>query len=560
MDSSDAESCGSPEGLSMEEFTRLQDELMALRLYHEELLGERRWLERAPPAPAAPWAAAAAATASLSSQVKVGTEALSSLGNRGMATFAKRTDNSELELKTRIRALQEEAEEFRSVAANARSAAAAVAAAPSSEAAGVEASDELHDSDDEDTVLLKQKIKAQKSELDRLTEIFQRQQEQMLKLQDQISGKEEERQKLLRREVQAKLKDRETQVEGMLRQLRSAEEESRQSQDLRNQLRDFAEQAINRNNVLAEMRSVFHQQAANDALEQERLFMVLEDLAARADADVSESRLSGRAEGAAHPPGAPVARTPQRPDAGAVTAAEQATVEAQCDLDPSNSLAAVHSRLLLQQIDDLRIEKGLLEKRSTRELQDLEALVKPRPKPRSKPKEKVSLPDWPGEEDPLPAVPVAVQSEWFAAQQVEFHNIGSDDEPLDWERNLSPESVHGQEEYPVGLHYVQQVAELEAKSDELKLRLEELHEAESALRRESQEKNDLIALLLRKTKLPEKEKEGWWSRGSRNEELELQRVIEETTEDNIRLRNDIKIMSDQLRKVLAGEEAPPKSR
>ncbi|CAJ1422022.1 unnamed protein product [Effrenium voratum] len=464
---------------------KLQDELMALRLYHEELLGERRWLERAPPAPAAPWAAAAAATASLSSQVKVGTEALSSLGNRGMATFAKRTDNSELELKTRIRALQEEAEEFRSVAANARSAAAAVAAAPSSEAAGVEASDELHDSDDEDTVLLKQKIKAQKSELDRLTEIFQRQQEQMLKLQDQISGKEEERQKLLRREVQAKLKDRETQVEGMLRQLRSAEEESRQSQDLRNQLRDFAEQAINRNNVLAEMRSVFHQQAANDALEQERLFMVLEDLAARADADVSESRLSGRAEGAAHPPGAPVARTPQRPDAGAVTAAEQATVEAQCDLDPSNSLAAVHSRLLLQQIDDLRIEKGLLEKRSTRELQDLEALVKPRPKP--------------SEEDPLPAVPVAVQSEWFAAQQafetVEFHNIGSDDEPLDWERNLSPwpESVHGQEEerwageaYPVGLHYVQQVAELEAKSDELKLRLEELHEAESALRRESQ--------------------------------------------------------------------------
>ncbi|CAK9086215.1 unnamed protein product [Durusdinium trenchii] len=106
-----------------------------------------------------------------------------------------------------------------------------------------------------------------------------------------------------------------------------------------------------------------------------------------------------------------------------------------------------------------------------------------------------------GEDDLPPVVPVAVQSAWFAAQKVEFHDISSDGE--EQETHQPPETDDVQ--YPAGLHYVQRVAELEAQSDELKLRLEELHASESALRRESQEKNDLITVLLQKAKLPNSE-------------------------------------------------------
>ncbi|CAL1141478.1 unnamed protein product [Cladocopium goreaui] len=424
-------------------------------------------------------------------------------------------DRSEVEsLKARIRAAQEEAQEFRSVAANARQ----VAQTRSQERAMQEAEADQSD-DDEDTMLLKQKIKAQQDQLDRLLEIFRRQQEQVVKLQDQLSGREEERQKVLKREVEAKLKDRESQVEALLRQLRCAEEESRESMELRSQLRDFAEQSINRDHVLAEMRSVFKQQAAVDGLQQERLFMVLEDLKSfswnRPWHPVNEMEASSlRGD-----------ESPTDVNASAVHVCEagSAAKQVQVDLDPANALPVVYRRRLLQQLEDLNIEKALLEKRAAREVQDLESLVKlqqddlrrrreaksdspkPLPKKQEMTQDFVVESDWQGEDDVLPVVPVDVQSAWFAAQKVEFHDISSDGEDvLDAEQR--PEEV---QEYPAGLHYVQRVAELEAQSDELKQCLEALHASESALRRESQEKNDLIAVLLRKAKLPDSETGGF---------------------------------------------------
>ncbi|CAK9086494.1 unnamed protein product [Durusdinium trenchii] len=187
---------------------------------------------------------------------------------------------------------------------------------------------------------------------------------------------------------------------------------------------------------------------------------------------------------------------------------------------------STHERGLLQQMEDLEIEKALLEKRAMRELQDLESLVKHleeerrrkaakqaenrlAPKPTAREESEVAG-DWQGaapprcqlgEDDLPPVVPVAVQSAWFAAQKVEFHDISSDGE--EQETHQPPETDDVQ--YPAGLHYVQRVAELEAQSDELKLRLEELHASESAMRRESQEKNDLITVLLQKAKLPNSE-------------------------------------------------------
>ena len=110
---------------------------------------------------------------------------------------------------------------------------------------------------------------------------------------------------------------------------------------------------------------------------------------------------------------------------------------------------------------------------AARELQDLEALLKQQQEERRRRAQRPAPPEAAPEADwaleAPPAVPVALQSAWFAAQQVEFHDISSDGE-----------------EVVKGLRYVQRVAELEQQSEELKQRLEQLHAAESALRRESQ--------------------------------------------------------------------------
>ncbi|CAE7929444.1 unnamed protein product, partial [Symbiodinium necroappetens] len=117
-------------------------------------------------------------------------------------------------LRRRIASTLEEAEEFRHVAAAARAAcemqrtaespdaSPGSTATPEGEGQDMTVDEDEDSADDEDTVLLKQKIKAQRSELDRLTEVFQRQQEQLGILQDQISGKTFEKQKQVQREVQ----------------------------------------------------------------------------------------------------------------------------------------------------------------------------------------------------------------------------------------------------------------------------------------------------------------------------------------------------------------------
>eukprot|EP00439_Symbiodinium_sp_Y106_P071714 s2005_g12.t4 len=52
-----------------------------------------------------------------------------------------------------------------------------------------------------------------------------------------------------------------------------------------------------------------------------------------------------------------------------------AEVEVQAELEFSDSLQALRRRALMQEIDDIRIEKALVERRAARELKDLEALV-----------------------------------------------------------------------------------------------------------------------------------------------------------------------------------------
>ncbi|CAE8652674.1 unnamed protein product, partial [Polarella glacialis] len=394
-----------------------------------------------------------------------------------------------------------------------------------------------------------------------------------------------------------KLKDKEKEVEGLARRIEDTEEASRQSMELRNQLRDFAEQAASRDQVLGEMRSMLEQQASDDTLLRERLGVASEDALAARQRFLLTARPSGRRPRPEESPGcsgrsrgssasAAPAAVGSKEGGSSVTRAFVAA-EVQVEL-LGDSLAAVQERQrLLLSIEDLRIEKALLVKRAARDLQELLSIVRSQEQEVKRESEEKEQQRKKEKEERMAAyrTPRGPQAHWSSSlspsgaddddvlvvpPEVEHHDISSDGEEANGRHwaDVDEEDLPLAEPYPAGLLYVQRVSELEAQSDLLKQRLESLHAAEDFLQRENKEKNDLIAVLMRKANLPmdapqkmdrtaqKKEVTGhWWVQGGQTDlaedARELEHVIEETTEDNIRLRNDIKIMADELRKIIA---------
>ncbi|CAE8646933.1 unnamed protein product, partial [Polarella glacialis] len=84
---------------------------------------------------------------------------------------------------------------------------------PTSEGPSESSASDAKSEDDEASVLLKQKIQVQQGEIDRYLQIFHKQQEQVIKLQDQISGRGDTRNRELQQQVKDKLKDKEKEVE-----------------------------------------------------------------------------------------------------------------------------------------------------------------------------------------------------------------------------------------------------------------------------------------------------------------------------------------------------------
>jgi len=158
-------------------------------------------------------------------------------------------------------------------------------------------------------------------------------------------------------------------------------------------------------------------------------------------------------------------------------------------------------------------------------------------------------------------------------REVVYHDISSDGEdgterptPMPPDPDQDSSSDDEQPEYSAGMLFVQTVADLEQRNDVLRQELDDLHEAERGLRAGIKEKTDLIARLIERAKLPQPsraaaggQEQGFWRSRRRNEadgeSRDLERTIEETQEDNIRLRNDIQTMSEEFRKVLAATNA-----
>jgi len=240
---------------------------------------------------------------------------------------------------------------------------------------------------------------------------------------------------------------------------------------------------------------------------------------------------------------------------------EFSEASAQVDLSPGLAAAEERRRLRIE-IEDARIEKALVEKRAARELRELQALSSAHDEANEKARDPTVVA--PAPQQPTSAMQVTNSNSTTAIH----HDISSEgeDEHRRMDMSLDEDGEElASEPYPAGLLYVQQVAELEQSTDGLKQDLRSLHESERNLRAEAKEKNALIAYLMRKVKSPELDdyvagnqssQPFWHGRQQQPDEQsveDMERVIEETMEYNIRLRNDIQIMSTELRKALAAE-------
>lgn len=685
---------GADRGVSAEEFALLQDELMALKMYSEELLNENRRLfsqEPRPsptvaPPPSPPLTALPAAVAFRKQMSAFGkglaklTEGLdaqvsnaSRLYDTPLAAVPKPVQNvsppgspdclaeqldeqdrealrAEAEyLKSRIRATIEEAEEFRTVAADAQHVVAAAERAaraaralppevpavtelrskvlddlgggPAEKAVLVALSDELlvlvakaalgllqpggivacdegssagEPEHDEETLMLKRKVEANQHELKRLMEMFHRQQEQIVSLQGQVFPNEENaKNKDLRNQTKEKLKEAERQVEELTQQLEASEQGASASQELRDYLRQSAQEAIQRDQILAEMRSLSDVQESDLSLLRERLGTTLGDIAGLASRHAERTagtspRSSARRRAAA--PGAAadgaVGCGAASPSASSTAAPEvlgafaDAAVEAK--LGQYEDLATLRDRQRLKtELDDLLVAKAVLEKRTARELRELRALM-PQPKPKPKPR---AAPHGPHLEGASGTMAGGAGS---GSQPVLAFDISSDGEDGQRRVELPTDEVElpvggAEPEYSEEQLLMQRISELEQRTDVLRRALEALYEAERGLKAENKEKSELLAYLLErvdKRRPPptgaaaavgkavfvppgvaaeaerQRQAEGpsmhrQEHRGSSEEDIaEMESVVDELQEDNIRLRNDIKTMSDEFRQVL----------
>merc|ERR1711971_621268 len=125
--------------------------------------------------------------------------------------------------------------------------------------------------------------------------------------------------------------------------------------------------------------------------------------------------------------------------------------------------------------------------------------------------------------------------------------------------------------------YMQRVDELEIRTRELSQELADMHAVERRLKAEIREKNELVAHLVAKANAKKGPAFGAAAAvgraifvpgglphasdaaiplpprtGSKRQVRELERLVEETTEDNIRLRNDLQTLAREFRQVLAG--------
>mmetsp|Transcript_50433 Transcript_50433/g.119921 ORF Transcript_50433/g.119921 Transcript_50433/m.119921 type:complete len:983 (-) Transcript_50433:80-3028(-) len=118
-------------------------------------------------------------------------------------------------------------------------------------------------------------------------------------------------------------------------------------------------------------------------------------------------------------------------------------------------------------------------------------------------------------------------------------------------KSFGRQAEEGIEPYPAGLLYVQRVDELEDRTESLRIDLKRMHEIEQSLRVQSREKSDLIAYLMKKARNRDDDATPKRRLQVCEQDIdELEMIIEETLQDNVRLRDDVQNMSRELRRWL----------
>lgn len=159
------------------------------------------------------------------------------------------------------------------------------------------------------------------------------------------------------------------------------------------------------------------------------------------------------------------------------------------------------------------------------------------------------------------------QSSEQAEPGVELYDISSEPDTSSPEKSkmhVSTPITGDLEVASSGLLYVQKIVELEALNIGLERDLELLQSSEQCLLDDSREKQDLVAYLMRQFRSRNPDSEAtmrsqssgmlgnlWWRQSPESEaDLdELERVAEEATRDNIRLRNHLRGLGEELLRI-----------
>ncbi|CAJ1446544.1 unnamed protein product [Effrenium voratum] len=532
--------------LSQEEFLRLQQEMIYLKMKTQELKEENARLARHSAEPqlgeALRKAGAGLGAGAVSAAAAIGQRAASlthsladgASGFHVHVPFADRADSHEAH--SEVPALQERLKEATQELAAARQ----DAMQAQREAASAEEPDAKRQhraaSPEQDVLSVSQalllKVQKQQRDLERMREAVDRQQAQVTRLIDKAESTTKPKKTLPALEEQ--LRGTENKLEDLGRRLQDSQGSSRLTYELRCHLESVLTRVRQRDNAIEQLLNRQERMEHAGVLQRERLAFAQEDLLSH-----WERKGDGKGGSTADPEPGP-SEGPQEAESDVDTHAVGVQVsnedtaelmwEAAVAVSPSACQSVGDAASLEQELQDLREEIKATKLRSAQRAEDLRAKIR---------------------------------------QQ---------------QRRAEAEEEAGPSEADVGWLYVQKIEELEQQNRGLEEDLELLQASEQCLQADSREKEEIISSLMRAMRSDDSDRSESESAASyrrpgagamffgllrrdrsqeKEQQQELEHVAEEALLDNMRLRKDLRTLALEFGKVRNGSpsaEASEKTR
>jgi len=377
-------------------------------------------------------------------------------------------------------------------------------------------------------------IQAKQKDLERICDAVDKQQAQIGRLTLFVSAQQDREDHKEGRVLEVKLRDAEKQMGDLWRRLETSEGMTRQMYELRCHVQGVNERLQNRDMLIDKLLGEQQQQHARRADLLEHLNHMEEDLRAHAmNAEIREEvfvvhSVSAEGKGVA---------SEQVETVGCIDVGAQT--------DPADFGVGVTEKLRAQ-VDTLLQKALLLERESAQEVQELRMLVREQ----KLASERTAVCP-PGSEAPPMELPLADTVARDRDLIVDGGQARAEPPALE----LSAQSS--------GMLYVQKIAELEAQIKALEHDLDLLSESEQVLLADSTHKSDLMAYLMRRVgSADEKFKDGteatwgdllgslWgWNPDPQVDMSEMEHTAQEAILDNVRLRNDLQTLANELQKV-----------